>query len=1013
MKSQIFTQLVSFILLLSIVGCSSPTLQKNEKESEDREELERMAPQARWDAEFNMIKDPVTGQIPAGIRAKEIEAALKVPSYKLPETAEKTIPTINITPKGPNNYGGRTRALQFDVRDNGVVIAGGVSGGIYRSTNNGDSWTRVTPAGQIHSLTCLAQDPRAGQQDTWYAGTGEKGSSAGGSGATYLGFGIFKSTDNGLTWSPLPNTQSNLEVYNSQFDIVHRMIVNPNDGNLLAATSDIITLYNTTTNTASTVLGSLANSQYGDIIYNSVGNKFYAALHGQDGHAGIHSSSDGSTWTQVGTTGNLNPTGDAGFGHDVERIVLANSGNTAGILAFFQLTANYGFSCSNGSTSQVGLAHYDGSNTWTNHNDKISECAGGSTSPKVINTQGDYNMCLVTKPDNGNIVFLGGVEIYRLDLSTSAYDFIGGSQQGANAINLHVDNHQLRFEPGSNDLMWAANDGGLRRTDVTGTIKTTAGDDNGYDWTSRNTDYVTYQYYDVDISPVEGSTFMGGAAQDNAFTIHPTTAEALEVGPTADGTSIGIISGTSFTNYSILATWQNGGLVRIDNGTQTFIQPSGKGQGFVAQIYLDADNTDYLYYPTTTPSSGLLRTRNASGISSQTITGDASTGWEELSGVDGALNGASISAMDVTRNNPSTGFVSSAYTASDANRKMYIGTSNGKVYRCLNDPAFAAANTSPIDITPGSLSGNVSDIAVNPDDDKEIIVTVSNYNTSSVWHTADASVASPTWTAIEGASGTAAQLASVRSAMIVNTTDTKVYLIGTSTGLYATDVLSGSTTSWTRLGTTADLGLAVVSEMRLRKSDNNLLVGTHGNGMYLLEFPAVLPVDLVSFTGEATTKGNLLNWETASELNNAGFEIERSFDSRTFEKIGFVDGNQTSSQAQSYSFLDEDISEELTYYRLKQLDIDGKYEYSDVISISNKLSVGFSLVLYPNPVVNNLTVENGIGTANITSIDGRFISQVQITDRKYNLNVSNLPEGIYILTVERENGKTVSRQFVK
>ncbi len=986
-----------------------------EEEDDEHERYERTAPQARWEAEFEMIKDPATGKIPAGIRKQEVDAALKVSSYQLPEnTEDKTIPTIDITPRGPNNYGGRTRALGFDIRDANIVISGGVTSGIYRSADGGTSWTRVTPAGEIHNLTCVAQDPRVGHQDIWYAGTGEggSGSSASATGGSYRGHGIFKSTDNGLTWTAMANTQTgSLENYDVAFDIVHRMVVNPDNGNLLVAASDIITHLNISTNTWTDVLGSLANNAYGDVIYNATGDKFYAALHGQDGSGGIHQSTDGTTWTQVGTTAQLNPAGDAGFGYDVERIILANVANTDDILAFFELAGGYGFTCGNGGYTEAGLAHYDGTATWTVHTDNIGDCSNSSTSPKVLGLQGGYNMALATKPNDANLVYLAGTEGYRYNLSTNAYEFIGGSQQEANAINLHVDQHIFMFEPGSNDIMWAGNDGGLRKTDVTGTIKTTSGDDNGYDWTSRVNGYNGYQYYGVDIDPANGSNFVAGGAQDNAFTIQPVDATADEVGPTADGVDVAIISGGSnFTTHNFFMMWQNGSMLRFENGAQATGVINPAATDFVGSFYLDADNTNYMYFPSA--SGDLYRTRIAESISATTTTGDSSTGWESLTGVSTAVGSNKISAMDATRDNAASGFVSTDYTASDSNRKLYLGTANGLVFR-LDDPAFAAASTTPVTITPAGSSGFVSDIAVNPEDDKEILVTYSNYGVNSVYHTADASVASPTWTNVEGPTNSAVQLASARSAMIVKTPTTTVYLVGTSTGLYATDVLSGETTAWTRLGTTADLGLAVTVEMRLRKSDNKLAVGTHGNGMFLLGFPAALPVDLISFKGEAIDKGNLLTWETASETNNVGFEVEKSADSRNFTKAGFVEGNQTTSTAQDYSFVDTDVKEELTYYRLKQLDADGAFTYSNIISISNKRGDDVVLNLYPNPVVNNLTIENGEGQVTIYNITGKLLIQTNITDSKQAINVADLPVGTYVIRIQKAGGQVVSREFVR
>lgn len=989
------------------------------EEGEENEEQRRINAEERWKAEFEMIKNPVTGKIPKGIRAKELKAAFKASQYQLPSiSTDKSLPSITITAKGPNNYGGRTRALGFDTRNTSIVLSGGVTSGIYRSTNGGGSWTRVTPAGEVHSLTCLAQDPRVGHQDTWYAGTGEAGSSAGGQGSsdTYLGHGIFKSTDNGLTWTAIAATQSNLEVYNTAFDIVHRIVVNSDNGNLIIAASDVILHFNVSTNTATTVIGSLANTRQGDVIYNSVSDKFYAAIHGQDANGGVYESLNGTVWTQIGTLAELNPTGDAGFGYDVERIILTNVAATDDILAFFQLTSGFGFTCGNGGSTQAGLAFYDytsaGVGSWTIHTDEIGNCTDEYTAstalPTQLELQGGYNMALATKPNDANIVYLAGTEGYRYNLSTNDYELIGGSQLAANSVNLHVDQHIFMFEPGSNDIMWAGNDGGLRKTDVTGTITAvTNNHDNGYSWTDRNTDYNGYQYYGVDIDPTNSSDFIIGGAQDNAFTIQPVGATALEIGPTADGVDVAVISGGSdFNTHNVFLMWQNGSMLRQENGSYATGTINPASTGFVGRFYLDADNTNYMYFPSNTGT--LHRTRIAESIASSTTTGNSATGWESLTGISTAVGSNEISAMDASRNVQYGG----NYTASDANRKLYFGTKNGDVFR-LDDPAFATAGTTPVNIKPTGGSGFVSDIAVNPLDDKEILVTYSNYGVNSVYHTSDASVASPTWTNVEGATNTAVELASARSAMITVNNGTIVYMVGTSTGLYATDALSGATTTWTRLGTNTDIGVAVCVEMRLRTSDNKVVLGTHGNGAFLLEFPGTLPVELAAFRGDATEKGNLLAWETAAEINNNGFEVQKSFDGKTFEKIGFVEGNGTSVEAHNYTFLDKNINQNIAYYRLKQIDFNDGFEYSDIISIKNESITNNQIQLYPNPMVNNLTIENGEGNINIYTVSGKLVRQLKIQQSQQQIDVSNFLKGIYWIKISKENGESTTHKVVK
>jgi hypothetical protein len=112
----------------------------------------------------------------------------------------------------------------------------------------------------------------------------------------------------------------------------------------------------------------------------------------------------------------------------------------------------------------------------------------------------------------------------------------------------------------------------------------------------------------------------------------------------------------------------------------------------------------------------------------------------------------------------------------------------------------------------------------------------------------------------------------------------------------------------------------------------------------------VVPVELSSFTGNVENKNVTLSWVTATETNNLGFEIERSTDNSTFETIAFVEGNGTTTEPKNYSYIDKNLTMNDYYYRLKQLDTDGSYEYSNTIQVSVGVPENFELSQnYPNP----------------------------------------------------------------
>ncbi len=107
----------------------------------------------------------------------------------------------------------------------------------------------------------------------------------------------------------------------------------------------------------------------------------------------------------------------------------------------------------------------------------------------------------------------------------------------------------------------------------------------------------------------------------------------------------------------------------------------------------------------------------------------------------------------------------------------------------------------------------------------------------------------------------------------------------------------------------------------------------------------VLPIELVSFSGEKKDNRNILNWTTASEINNAFFTVEKSYNGFDFEWVGRQEGTSPSTQIVNYSLTDYNILETINYYRLKQTDFDGKFEYSRHISIDNRVDDSFKEII--------------------------------------------------------------------
>ncbi|MBE0538888.1 MAG: T9SS type A sorting domain-containing protein [Ignavibacterium sp.] len=168
-----------------------------------------------------------------------------------------------------------------------------------------------------------------------------------------------------------------------------------------------------------------------------------------------------------------------------------------------------------------------------------------------------------------------------------------------------------------------------------------------------------------------------------------------------------------------------------------------------------------------------------------------------------------------------------------------------------------------------------------------------------------------------------------------------------------------------------------------------------------------LPVELVSFSASVVEGNVILNWSTATEINNRGFEIERK-SNNDFETIGFVDGNGTTTRTQSYTFTDNEVGNGAYSYRLKQMDYDGTFSYSNVISVDVNIPTQFELSQnYPNPfnpatMINyqiaepvnvTLSVYNMLGEEVAVLINNQFTAVGQHSVR---FDGSNLASGTYI-----------------
>ncbi|MFC2103037.1 T9SS type A sorting domain-containing protein [Bacteroidota bacterium] len=186
----------------------------------------------------------------------------------------------------------------------------------------------------------------------------------------------------------------------------------------------------------------------------------------------------------------------------------------------------------------------------------------------------------------------------------------------------------------------------------------------------------------------------------------------------------------------------------------------------------------------------------------------------------------------------------------------------------------------------------------------------------------------------------------------------------------------------------------------------------------------VIPVELTSFVADVNAAGNVvLNWTTATELNNQMFEIERRSENSEFYRIGYVDGHGTTTEAQQYSYVDNAVETGTYFYRLKQLDFNGRYDYSEVVEVEVNGPLSYGLEQnYPNPFnpstnIRYSVLESGLVRLAVYNLIGEEVSvlvngQLDAGFHEVTFDASNLPSGAYFYKLQAGNTVQIKKMLL-
>ncbi len=968
----------------------------NATESEDN-------PAARQEFDVLRFQDPATGKIPDGIRAAEIAYAKTLPrskgfSYTSAQGRSVTA-NLSFSSAGPVNVGGRTRALAIDVTNPNLIFAGGVRGGLWRSSDKGTTWTRVTPVSSQPNIRSIVQDTRPGNENIWYYGTGEiePGSSAATPGAPYRGNGIYRSTDNGTTWTQVQAT-GGIDNLTSPFNYVHGLVLDPsNTSQTEMYAASLGGIYRSTNgfNSATLTLGSdnfSANGIWTEVAVTSTG-VVYATLSSEGNNAqgvsGIYRSTSGApnTWEEI--------TPPTGYSGSFRRIVIGIAPSNEDVVYFL------------GNKRDSNVFHkYDASapdgQRWTDLTTNIPMLGGAQGD---YNAQSSYNMLIAVHPNDENVVFLGGTNLYR---STNGFsdntetEWVGGYTRNNNSgsyFNHHPDQHSVAFFPNNPNEMLSSHDGGISITsDNLKSTLTDITDQNGNVveevmilWTPLNNAYVTSQFYTVAIDEENvGDPSLLGGMQDNSTYILQSDNRA------DDWINIGAGDGSycyyDLTSAVVSAQYANIFRYALIDGQFEFFNISTPNAG---DDQLNLFVNPILFDPVA-PNKVFVGGRGLIYYTLNIRQNPQDDEW--LSFGSGAL--------------PANQRVSAMAASVEPQGVLYIGTEAGRVYKVNNSTSLDGITN----VTSGLPSGYISSIMVDPTNADNVMVSYSNYNMQSIYYSTNGG---NSWATVggnlENSGITAVGAPSVRWLAYVPNDGNPLYLAGTSVGLFSTSTLNGNSTVWEQEGAQT-IGTTPVDMIRVRPIDGTIVVATHGNGIFEaradVAFTAHLQVqDLRCSPGEVTLQANLQLQGVESEYN--------------LQYAWFVNGQPISSVTGSGII----TSSEGNYQVRVTNSVTGESDLSNTVRVSfsensvvwcndgvTSVEDAFAddLRVYPNPTTGPLTIEATPGRYTILSIVD--LKGAQVIRRDFNgrleLSIDSLPNGLYIIELSGENEK-ISRRIIK
>ena len=774
-------------------------------------------------AEFYLLRRTGGAPLPVEkmLAAKRAKAAMPVHSLlgrgakPLAATDQRDANVGTWQPLGPGNIGGRTRGLVIRPDNPNTMYAGSVGGGVWKTTDGGQSWNPLMDLLPSIGISALAMDPN--NPDTLYAGTGEYYTTDT-RGDSIRGVGIYKTTDGGASWVLLPKAPGNA------FDEINKVVVSPNNSqNIYVATWAGIYFSPDGGNTWQLQLQrftTLRGCQ--DLVIRSDQSTDYlfaACAYSNSPNPAIYRNTDAAgsgSWQVVFTVANMARTSLA-LAPSNQSIVYAavatfeNGTYHNGLLGVVRSTSN-----GDPNTWEMRVSNKDSNplNTVLFSNPRGFFAPVCTNTAQSLENQGWYDNAIAVDPTNPDAVWVGGIDLFRSD--------DGGQNWGIAAfwentiplpLHAHADNHVIVFPPNydgaGNQTMLVASDGGIYRTDnalattATGPRAACSPYTTSVVWYNLNNGYAATQFYHGVVYP-GGAAYIGGT-QDNE-TIRGSDATGPQAWTTprhsGDGGFVAI-DPTDPTNW--YASGVNLNFTRTANGGVTFltamkgITEDSANFLFIAPWVMDPSEPKRLY----TGGKTLWRTT------------DGAQNWSEASSAIPS-NAGTISAI--------------AISPSDPNQAVF-GTSSGFVFR--NNGALGT-NKSTVWSSSQPRAGFISHLEYDPSNPSTVYATYSEYKQdASQSHIYKSSDGGATWSGSDGSGASSIPDIPVFTVLADPQNPSNLYA-GSDVGVFVS--LDGGA-SWSRDDNPFADAVTETLAIDRGAGQSTLFAFTHGRGVWKTALP--------------------------------------------------------------------------------------------------------------------------------------------------------------------------------